>query len=947
MTDIKFYVWDSKYRQPWEKSYSDTYRRVADYIATASDLSWKFRERFYKKMVEHKMMPGGRILANAGTNIKNLSNCFVVKVRDSRDSIFQALHDSANIFAWGGGIGYNFSHLREKGAPISIGGQSSGVLSFMKLFNDVAEVIKIRSRRGAMMGQLDVSHPEIFDFINMKTTLTDQERNLVERLKQIGMSEDNIRLVENAILSTKMNHFNISVRFPRAFFDAVKKQELWNLVSPLNGEVKNRVSAVQLLMNIAEAVWKTGDPGFVFIDRINEDELMLPVWGPPEGSNPCVQIGTLILDGDRIVRIGSNKSLKPKNEFVRIDNYDKFDKMAHINVNNNIRGFNFEVNLSRMYAAKTFVTWRTGRKRVIQLILDNGLRITVTPDHKFMTVNGEWKEAKDLLGETIQLSHRKLFKRNRSYYDFLSVLLGYMAFGAKKERGKFFFENIEGIEPFLYEGGWNGKVPFKESKDFRFLSTVYARSMLIFSSKEKLLDFIDGFEFIHDFIAGLFHAVGKYENCYAVFEFYDEQIASGVQEILSTMGFSTRLETEEENYKVIVFNTDDFINVIRPFVSSTCVKNDYIEPKVIDIKNAGYGEVWDFKMNDSSGWNNVLGLMCHNCSELYLYPYEACTLTSVNLVNHTKKVDGKWEIDWDELFDTVFVATVFLDSVVELDQHLVKDIEETQSYLRRIGLGVMGWADLLVRLEIPYGSEESLELAKKLMAFISYVAISTSNYLASILEPAPFWMNHKNELNYHFLEKIEHYKLDDKVREVLNRNLIGRSMNEVRGPFNVYLLRNVSWTSIAPTGSIAIMAECSHSIEPYYKLVYKRNLELGEDKLQKTVWVENTEIRKKLEEWGVNVDEFYERVFAGEQPVDILGERGRIFVDAQSLSPKQHIDMQDAFQEFTSNSISKTINMPNETTVREIFDTIIYMNDARIKSSTIYRDGSKLFQILE
>lgn len=791
---IKDYIWEAKYKRPGEKSISDTFRRVAKYISSAESVySGYWGEKFFEIMNQNRFLPGGRILANAGTKIKNLSNCFVLKVRDSRQSIFQELKDAADVYAWGGGIGYNFSHLREKGAPISIGGKSSGVLSFMKLFNETADVIKIRSRRGATMGQLDVSHPEIEDFIWLKSKLTDEEEKLIELMN----SEEDREKLHRYILSKKFTHFNISVRISDDFMSAVRENKDWKLISPLNGEVRKVIKAKDLFGQIALSAWSSGDPGVVFIDRIDEDEMMLPIWGSPEGSNPCQLEGTLNVDGDRLHRIGDISSAKFTGEYAWTEDGP-----------------------SPIYEANTYYFWKTGYKEVVEIITDRGNSIKLTPDHKILVL-----------------------------------------------------DNIE---------------------DDSYLVT--------------------------------------WEDAQNATNKYIVPTSTGMEVIKNIIG------------KIIT--SEDVVSIFGYF------------EKIIDVKPVGEGNVWDFKVKDSFGrnWTYSQGFVCHNCSELYLYPYESCNLGSINLVEHLYKEDNRYRINWVKLFETVRVATRFLDDVVSLDRNIVEKINETRSYLRRIGLGVMGLADLFLLIEIPYGSKESLELAQKLLWFISVVSIMESNYLARVKGPADFWKDNKLHLNYRFIDKVFDLT-SNRIRKFMeDTNLVGlvensKELHMYDGNGPGYPLRNVSWTSIAPTGSLAILAGVSHAIEPYYKLVYKRNLELGEDKVQKVEFIKNHFVDLKLREMGLSESEiarFYTQYSEGGiESVDVLPEdKRKLFVDSHSLSPKEHVDVQSALQEFVSNSISKTVNMPNSATVEDVEYIFMYMWEKRVKSSTIYRDGSKVFQVL-
>ena len=239
-------------------------------------------------------MPGGRTIANAGTGIKNLANCFVLGIEDSRDSIYNTLHDAAEVFADGGGVGYNFSHIREEGAEIrSTGGKASGPLSFMSLFDQTGEVISQASRRGAQLAALDISHADIIKFIGFKSTLNSRNKRLMQEYDRNlhvvnGMINGTKyeRILEKTLLYDQLTHFNISVMLTDEFMEAVEKDEDWNLISPLNGKVVNTVKAKDLLMMIATQAHKSGDPGAINKSAMNKDNLV-PYIGEIEATNPC------------------------------------------------------------------------------------------------------------------------------------------------------------------------------------------------------------------------------------------------------------------------------------------------------------------------------------------------------------------------------------------------------------------------------------------------------------------------------------------------------------------------------------------------------------------------------------------------------------------------------------------------------------------------------------
>ena len=242
----------------------EMFRRVAHHIANAEkqygDASHvqKMEEVFYTMMIECKFLPNSPTLMNAGRRLGQLAACFVLPIEDSMEEIFDALKNAALIHKSGGGTGFSFSRLRPKNSRVgTTGGIASGPVSFMKIFNTATEQVKQGgTRRGANMAILSVDHPDIMEFINSKK------------------------------INKELNNFNISVAVTDSFMEAVKKETTYNLVDPRNKENVGELNAASVYQALVKQAWENGDPGVIFLDRINRDN-PTPALGEIESTNPC------------------------------------------------------------------------------------------------------------------------------------------------------------------------------------------------------------------------------------------------------------------------------------------------------------------------------------------------------------------------------------------------------------------------------------------------------------------------------------------------------------------------------------------------------------------------------------------------------------------------------------------------------------------------------------
>ena len=539
------------------------FRRVANNLSQA-ELNYGASEaerqavedQFYEVMRNLEVLPNSPTLMNAGRELQQLSACFVLPVEDSLEEIFTKVRQTALIHKSGGGTGFSFSNLRPEGDVVgSTGGVASGPVSFIRAFDTATDVVKQGgTRRGANMGILDVTHPDIIKFIQAK--------------------ED----------GKNLNNFNISVAVTEEFMEKARAAQEYDLINPRTSQVTGSLNARYVFNLIAEMAWKTGDPGLVFMDRINAD-------------NPNPQLGA-----------------------------------------------------------------------------------------------------------------------------------------------------IESTNP---------------------------------------------------------------------------------------------------------------------------------------------------------------------CGEQPLLPYESCNLASINLSRMVKYSDGDVVIDWDRLSRMVEITVHLLDNVIDMNRYPIPEIEDMSKTTRRIGLGVMGFADLLIQLGLRYDSDEALGLANDVMGRILEDTHRASAALAEKRGVFPAWEG---------------------------------SIYNQPGPTGAVLpRRNSAPTTIAPTGTISIIAGASSGIEPLFALSYVRNV------MDNTRLVEaNPYFEAVAKQEGFYSEELMEQLVGkgSLETLDVPQWVKDVFRTSHDISPEWHVKMQGAVQQHTDNSVSKTINFPHSATEEDVATAYMLAHELGCKGITVYRDGSKAGQVL-
>ncbi len=401
------------------------------------------------------------------------------------------------------------------------------------------------------------------------------------------------------------------------------------------------------------------------------------------------------------------------------------------------------------------------------------------------------------------------------------------------------------------------------------------------------------------------------------------------------------------NFNISVAITDKFMDaylkgedydLVNPqnneVVGRMCAKDVF--DLIVDCawRNGEPGVVFIDKMNADNPTPLIGAIESTNpCGEVPLLPYEACNLGSINLGLMMKEENGSMNVDWNLLEKTVRTAMRFLDNVIEVNKYPLPQISELVSNNRKIGLGVMGWADMLMKAGISYSSEDGTKLAGQVMEFIDYISKSESIELAK--ERGRF-NNFKGSIydrsNYLF------NKFKGKSAGKISDDMWAKLDSDIQK----YGLRNATTTCIAPTGTISMIAGASGGVEPLFGLVFSRLIMDGTEMLEV-----NPIFKDYMLSHNLYSDNLMAQIAKDGSLAHVEGvpnEIKRIFVTAHDIAPYWHVKMQAAFQLHVDNAVSKTVNFVESATREDIKEVYILAYKNNLKGITVYRNNSRQFQ---
>lgn len=891
---------------------------------------------YYDLLADWKFVPAGRILASLGSDYQDSLtpfNCFVVEPpRDSRSGAINTLQTMTELMSRGGGVGINLSSLRPRHAIVrGVNGTSSGAVSWGGGYSYYTGLVEQGgSRRGALLLGLGVWHPDVIEFISSK--------------KEAGK-------IENA---------NISVFITDDFMDAVKQDTMWDLKFPDTSHkaydtewdgniskweskgfpvvVYKTMPARELWDMIIQSAWESAEPGIVWLDRCNKlsntyyyEDIVC--------TNPCLTGDTLILTDNGLRRM---KEL--------YDTQEEF-KVA------------VDSRLGNMKVTPASKVFKTGTKQVYKLITNEGYTLRLTNDHKVLTTTG-WKQAKDLHPkDKILVGNNEIFNESNSLDYNIALCLGWLIgdgyivadrktaclgfYGNKKMISHYFKTACDAISLIVNDNYSNnirsvneGNVEILSSRTLYSLISKYGITNT--ADKKQIPDFIfkSGADAKIGFIKALFSADGHVESGkgsrHAVaLTANDYKLLQDIQIILNSLGIYSTIYTNRtkdemklmpdghgghKEYhckachdlrvtgkdlfkfcELIGFLQDDKNDKLKAIVGSY-LRGPYKKSNSATFKELipdGVEDVYDIQV---PGVNAFIanGLVVHNCGEIPLPANGVCNLGHINLAKVKLDEDQLWGIDWNDLRTTVRMGVRFLDNIIDLAYYFYEENEKVQKRSRRIGLGTMGLAELMIKLKIRYGSQTSLDFIDDLFGFIMDEAYISSAKLAHEKEPFPKF---------------------DQV-SFLNSQFVDWISPEAKSVILKYGIRNATLLTQAPTGTVGTMVGTSTGIEPFYQWKYLRKCRLGDD-------IQYVGIAKEYMDSHPDEKELPD-----------------YFVNALGLTPEQHVKVMAKIQRYVDSSISKTVNCPAEWTPEQVGELYMMAYDLGCKGITVYRDGSRDSQVL-
>jgi len=877
------------YTLPTENSVEEAVNRITSHFTKCN------RQRMIDMVLRQEGSFNSPVMFNFGTCEKPIgSACFILGVQDNMESIADLYRKFMIIYKFGAGAGVSISTLRGSMETLSRSdGVASGPLSFMKPADAIAGTVKSggRQRRAAKGVWCRCDHPNVDDFIECKPHEEEKARVLAAAGYGDGMTSESYQTVA-------YQNMNISIQLTDKFMNAAKNNEMFDLLAVKDGRVIRSVNARDMLLRIATAAHKCGDPGVQFIDTINKDNPLKECGYVINGSNPCISGDTLVHTVDGLKRV---RSLDGK--IVDILLPDGSTSPAKF--------------------------YKTGKKAVVRVDVVGKNSTTTTPDHR-------WKSSvldvvPNMLGDVHQPEYFLSRKCEKTVISDDIVMLGF-AFG----EGTFHHTHTCDTFDVKFNEEKDGDVIDLFRKEYEFtgtkLSSVTLRSKMddlgVVSEKlptRRIPDSIlcSDANTIASFLRGLYSANGcvleKYNRI--TLKTSSKQIAESVASMLSFLGIRSYITTNKpssvafkngtydckQSYDVNISSADqiyrfrDLVGFVNRYRAKKIDSMDLPRSVnrrqrfLVSVHEAGEEDVYDFTVQNGVPYGVFNdGVVLHNCSEFMFYDESACNLASINL---NKFYNGE---TFDYLgFQLLCKEMIFaMDEVIDVSSYPTQEIWDNSVKFRPLGLGYTGLGTVLMRMGLAYGSPDALKFVDTVTHAMSKMA-----WLAS-----------------HELYEKYGSNLTETEQIALTAHVV-----EKFGEMMPCGYRNTQVTLLAPTGTISIIMDSldATGIEPVtaikgYKTTIGGNvmpiLAAGVDEAMRKLGVTDIE---------------HHPVFATS-----IGEN--------AVSIKAHLDTMSVAQRWLSGAVSKTVNVPANATPQDIYDLYFKAWELGIKSVAVYRSGSKM-----
>ncbi|MDO5623639.1 MAG: LAGLIDADG family homing endonuclease [Pseudomonadota bacterium] len=953
-----------KYCKAGETGAEQVYARVARALASAEKpaLRAEWEGKFLANL-HAGAIGAGRIMSAAGTDIQaTLINCFVQPVGDciqgvddeGYPGIYEALREAAETMRRGGGVGYDFSRIRPKGAHVK-GTHSiaSGPCSYMNVFDQSCSTVESAgARRGAQMGVLRIDHPDVLEFITAKRT------------------------------PGRWNNFNVSVGVSDAFMQAVQDGTDWELVHKAKPGAKvlaeggrqradglwvyRSVPARELWDTIMKSAYDFAEPGILFLDQIGRDN-NLNYCETIEATNPCVTASTRLATQHGLVRIGdlyhSGAALQ-----VTVDGRSLAEPAAGMAIRP---------------AKPAFMTSRDAE--VFRVTTEDGHEIEATAWHDFYTARGKLKLSQLQVGDELWVQSGKGQFGQQGSED-LGLLLGLIAGdGHFTHRGKgqeaacinlwneerALAERVAGIVNRLTAGlsatarhYRAAPVAVAERQHVFIRSVLLARALaaLGFNRDTKLrvpeIVWQGSEACVKGYLRGLFQKDGTVnvstnsQSCSVRLSSSYPALLKDVQVVLANLGIHARVRLRRQaqvkampngkgghsdyacqaQYELIVDgqSRERFMHEVGFLLPSKTAKYQaWVADKVLhktqravtriaEIVAIGRQPVFDTTQPDG---NAVIfnGLVTGQCGEQPLPPYGCCDLGPIILtrfVRHPFGLGGEAAFDFAAFEQVVATQVRALDNVLDVTFWPLPQQSAESAAKRRIGVGFTGLGNALTMLQLRYDRAEGRDMAAQIARCMRDAAYRASVALAR--------------------EKGAFPKFDAKAY-LKEGTFASRLPDDIKADIQQHGIRNSHLLSIAPTGtvSLAFADNASNGIEPAFSWGYKRNKREA-DGSKSSYMVEDHAFRL-----------YRARVDASVQADDAGGKLPEYFVNALQMSAQEHIGMMQAVQPFVDTSISKTVNIPEDYPYEDFKDLYRQAWQAGLKGLATYRPNSILGAVLE